>query len=126
MQSLECSTGYPAHGEVIACLPSRICEYIDHNQKRERAVLQALSASRHRSEGSANPKGSLRLSELVSTMYGSVPDEISQLALQPHFAEVLEKLAEDRCVGFELSPDDLDSKRWFITRRGLTGGSRSF
>ena len=112
MQSHRCAVGYPAHGAVIPNLPGKIAGELAQKARRERQVLQSLSALRK--QGGVVKKGkavSVTLKELVGIMHGTGLDEdVRTLALEPFIEEVLRKLAEDGRVGFEMRSGE---KRWF-------------
>ncbi|PHH90410.1 hypothetical protein CDD83_3784 [Cordyceps sp. RAO-2017] len=122
MASLGCLTGLPAHGERIADLPARLRDYIRHKEIRVRQVLVSLTRSRADLEARAcEGPGGLTLRELARSIYGSVPDDVVDMALAPFLVQVLWKLAEDGKVGFE--PGEPSKRRWFVSR-GTYGGSR--
>ena len=50
----------------------------------------------------------------MQSAYGNVPEDISEMALEPFTTEVLLKLAGDRKIGFEI---DAGNKKWFLTER---------
>ncbi|KAL5356061.1 beta-lactamase-like protein [Aspergillus floccosus] len=112
MKSHNCAIGYPAHGAVIQNLPGKIAGELAQKDRRERQVLQTLSALRKR--GGVVKKGkavSVTLKELVGIMHGSgLNEDVRTLALEPFIDEVLRKLAEDGRVGFEMRSGE---KRWF-------------
>ncbi|KAA8648077.1 uncharacterized protein ATNIH1004_003960 [Aspergillus tanneri] len=112
MQSQNCTTGYPAHGAVIPNLPEKIAAELAQKARRERQVLQIL-ANLQKEQG-ARKKGksaSVTVQQLVGLMHGSGLDEdVRTLALEPFIDEVLQKLAEDGRVGFEMRSGE---KRWF-------------
>ncbi|OHE95044.1 metallo-beta-lactamase superfamily protein [Colletotrichum orchidophilum] len=115
MAALGCRVGYPAHGPVIADLPRKMDECIRQKEARERHVCVTLEAARALSLPSTSPpghggKGSLSVSELVERMYGGLPGDVSQLVVRPIVLAILDKLAEERKVGFEMI---LGEQRWF-------------
>ncbi|KAF2205778.1 metallo-beta-lactamase superfamily protein [Delitschia confertaspora ATCC 74209] len=100
MLSHKCAIGYPAHGETIFDLGTKI-----------RAEL----AQKRRQ------KGSVTVSQLVTAMHGDEVDEqVRESALEPFTEEILQKLAEDKQVGFEHRRGE---KRWFaVEMTGNAGG----
>ncbi|ODM19152.1 hypothetical protein SI65_05769 [Aspergillus cristatus] len=107
MNDQGCQIGYPAHGVVITDMPAKMAEYRDQRLRRERQVISALRESRQRNAG----RGSITVQEVVQSVHGIVPEEVSKKALEPFTQEVLLKLAGDRKVAFELQGG---VKRWFI------------
>nr|POF02471.1 atrochrysone carboxyl acp thioesterase [Quercus suber] len=103
MQSLQCKTGYSAHGVVIEDLRAKISLELSQKMRREKQVLQKLANIRAREKAAGSRgKGSVTVKELVMAMHGSeVDDSVRELALEPFTDEVLRKLAEDGCVAFE-------------------------
>ncbi|WQF76838.1 Putative metallo-beta-lactamase, winged helix-like DNA-binding domain superfamily [Colletotrichum destructivum] len=122
MAALGCRVGYPGHGPVIADLPHKMDECIRQKEARERHVRVTLEAGRaislpsSSSSSSSSPqlslggKGSLRVTELVERMYGGLPGDVSQLVVRPSVLAILDKLAEERKVGFEMVHGE---QRWF-------------
>ncbi|KAB8237122.1 beta-lactamase-like protein [Aspergillus alliaceus] len=113
MENQKCKIGYPAHGDVIADLPTTIAQYKGQQVRRERQIIMALKRSREqqKQEGSRH-KGSATVREIVMAVYGDVTEEVSKLALEPYTNEVLMKLAQDQKVGFQFQRG---SKRWFLS-----------
>lgn len=115
MEDQHCEKGYPAHGVVIDDLPHKMADYIRHKTRREDRVFKVLVGQKAKTVKSGGAsKRSLTTKELVRSAYGDVPNDISEMALEPFTAEVLQKLAEDRKIGFEL---DSGNKKWFLTER---------
>ena len=114
MEDQRCEKGYPAHGVKIEDLPRKMSDYIRQKTTRERRIYKALLDQKARTVKLGGGKGSLTTKELVRSAYGEVPEDVSQMALEPFTTEVLLKLAEDRKVGFEITSG---SKRWFLTER---------
>ena len=115
MESHGCVTGYPAHGEVIRNLPSKIRIELGTKARREAQVLQALarpgSPARSAAEGRGRNKGSVTVPQLVTAMHGGELDpEVRKMAVEPLMDEVLRKLAEDGKVAFEVKGGE---KKWF-------------
>ncbi|KAJ0158373.1 Beta-lactamase-like protein 2 [Colletotrichum tanaceti] len=126
MAALGCRVGYPGHGPVIADLPHKMDECIRQKEARERHVWATLKAGRAASLPSASAsastsasspviglggnKGSLSVTELVERMYGGLPGDVSQLVVRPSVLAILDKLAEERKVGFEMVHGE---QRWF-------------
>ncbi|KAJ5659681.1 metallo-beta-lactamase domain protein [Penicillium longicatenatum] len=108
----QCQIGYPAHGDVIKALPTKISQYKAQQVRRERQIILALKKSRESQEREGKGgKGSVTIREIVTAVYGSVTEDVSKLALEPYMNEVLLKLAQDRKVGFHFQRG---CKRWFI------------
>ncbi|KIA75529.1 metallo-beta-lactamase domain protein [Aspergillus ustus] len=115
MGKLHCTLGYPAHGEKILDLPSKVKEYIQHKEFRIRQVFSTLERSQvsgHDSEREGRARGGMTLREIVESMYGNVPENVEK-ALVPFLSQVLWKLAEDRKVGFEAG--EPTKRRWFVS-----------
>jgi hydrolase len=110
MASLRCPLGYPAHGEKIVDLPSKMKEYIQHKEFRIRQVFSTLERSQM--SGERQGRGGMTILELVETMYGSVPENVEK-AIVPFLSQALWKLAEDRKVGFEAG--EPTKRRWFVS-----------
>lgn len=111
MESSHCGVGYPAHGAVIKNLPSKISSEISAKVRREKQVLQALTASRQQMCMGPKHKGSMILEDLVTAIYGAdIDDEVRTMALEPFVEEVLRKLASDGTVAFELRAGQ---KKWY-------------
>ncbi|KAK3898725.1 beta-lactamase-like protein [Staphylotrichum tortipilum] len=105
MQAVGCTTGYPAHGEVVGNLPAKIEMELGGKARREKQVLQALS----RLHGAGNC-GGVTLQELVAEVYGDqLDDEVRKMAIEPLIEEVLRKLAEDGKVAFRVKER---KRRW--------------
>ncbi len=115
MANLHCPLGYPAHGAVIENLPDKMREYIKHREFRVQQVFSILEECRT-AAGQGRGPGGLTLHEIVTAMYGDVPDDIEK-ALAPFLNQVLWKLAEDRKVGFE--PGGATKRRWFVRARRM-------
>lgn len=118
MQDQQCQFGYPAHGERIVDLPAKMVEYIRHKEMRVRQVYTALL--QNRSHGQGGGKGGMVTSDIVKILYGKVPDDVSEMALEPFLNQVLWKLAEDRKVGFRPG-----KRRIWFAARTPGGGSDS-
>nr|WCR31482.1 atrochrysone carboxyl ACP thioesterase [Talaromyces sp.] len=107
MQSHNCTTGYPAHGVVIADLNAKISGELSMKARREKQVMQVLQDQKRGTNGRAR----LTIKELVATLYGErIDNSVKELALEPFIDEVLRKLAEDGIVGFDMRGG---IKRWF-------------
>ncbi|KAK1965639.1 Metallo-hydrolase/oxidoreductase [Colletotrichum sublineola] len=132
MAALGCRVGYPAHGPVIMDLRRKMEECIRQKEARERHVWATLEAGKVVSlpSSSSSPsssfglggKGSLSVAELVERMYGGLPGGVSQLVVCPSVLAILDKLAEERKVGFEMVQGE---QRWFTreaTRPRRLGG----
>lgn len=115
MANLHCQLGYPAHGDVIRDLPSKMCEVVKQKQYRERQIYQGLVCSKTKAAQQASSggkgKGSLAIPALVRLLYGEVEPEVYKLAIEPSVSCTLAKLAEDRKVGFEMVGGE---KCWFV------------
>lgn len=95
MRAQHCTTGYPAHGAVIADLPSKLSGELRQKLRRERQVLTALGDVGRRGERGAS------VEQLVTAIYGdSLDPELRTTALEPFIEEVLRKLAGDGDVAF--------------------------
>ena len=115
MRIRNCTKGYPAHGVVIDDLPAKIRLYIGRYSRRERQVMLGLRQGSCKGNHHLS-RGSLSVKELVRLMYGSVSEQVSEMALEPSINEILHKLAEDGRVGFELELAPWlhePCKRWF-------------
>jgi glyoxylase-like metal-dependent hydrolase (beta-lactamase superfamily II) len=106
MQSYKCIKGYPAHGDVIANLNSKITGELGGKLRRERQVLRAL----HQIE--SGPRGRrLSTKEVVMTVHGDkISDHLMENVLEPFIDEILRKLAEEGMVGFDMRGG---VKKWF-------------
>ncbi|KAI1380221.1 metallo-beta-lactamase domain protein [Hypoxylon crocopeplum] len=110
MQAEACGIGYPAHGAVILDLPQKIREYIRHKEFRVQQVHATLP---RKSDGRGGENGiGLTVCELVHALYGAIPADMAEKAMEPLLNQVLWKLAEDKRVGFQMSNR---KKRWFVT-----------
>lgn len=112
MLAQNCQIGYPAHGEVIENLPSKISGELAQKLRRERQLLRALEESKTRAlmEGREKPDG-LTVRELAIAIHGEgLDDEVRKMAIEPFMDEVLRKLAEDGVVAFRLKGG---KKKWF-------------
>jgi len=106
MQSQGCKIGYPTHGVVIPDLRHKINLELKAYERRERQVLQALTQV-----DIPGRKGSVTVKELVDMMHGDGLDpEVRQMAIEPFVGEILNKLAQDGKVAFEIRQRE---KRWF-------------
>lgn len=115
IQTHNCAIGYPAHGVVIKDLPAKISLELASKTRREKQVMQALTRLKKtdRSVGGNGKrgKGSVTISQLVTTMHGDKLDpEVRKMAVEPFMEEVLAKLAADGKVAFEVRAGE---KRWF-------------
>ncbi|RAO66037.1 uncharacterized protein BHQ10_002049 [Talaromyces amestolkiae] len=111
MRSHNCAIGYPAHGEVIRDLPSKITTELGSKERRERQVLHALRRIKSEEQSAGSGKGSVTVKQLVTAIYGDTLDEhVRQMAVEPFTDEVLRKLAGDCKVAFEIKGGQ---KKWF-------------
>ncbi|KAF9634316.1 hydroxyacylglutathione hydrolase [Lasiodiplodia theobromae] len=112
MQSHNCTTGYPAHGDVIHDLPAKISAELAQKTRREKQVLQTLEKFKAEHKGRGRAKASsMTVKDLVTLMHGNeLDEEVRKLALEPFIEEVLRKLAGDGRVAFELRGGE---KKWF-------------
>lgn len=112
MQSQECVTGYPAHGDVIHNLRTKISGELAQKVRREKQVVQALQDTKTRNPSpAAGGIPSLSVKELVTAIHGDdLDEEIKAMALEPFLDEVLRKLAEDSRVAFQVRGGQ---KQWF-------------
>ncbi|KKK15181.1 hypothetical protein AOCH_005068 [Aspergillus ochraceoroseus] len=112
LKSYNCSIGYPAHGDVISNLPTKIAGELAQKMRREKQVLMTLNRLRKESNSTGQgKKPSVTVKELVVLMHGDYLDEeMRKMALEPFIQEVLQKLAEDGKVAFEMRGG---VKRWF-------------
>jgi hypothetical protein len=106
MQSHECIKGYPAHGDVITNINSKIAGELGAKLRRERQVLRALR------QVETGPRGTrLSTKEVAMTVHtGRISESLMEKALEPFMDEVLRKLAEDGMVGFDMRGG---VKKWF-------------
>ncbi|KAI1079860.1 metallo-beta-lactamase domain protein [Whalleya microplaca] len=111
MVAEECRTGYPAHGAKILDLPLKMREYIRHKEFRIQQVYTALLRSSRERHGNETGTG-LTIYEIVHAIYGTVPADLAEKAMEPLLTQVLWKLAEDKKVGFQMANR---KKRWFAT-----------
>lgn len=109
MKTEACMVGYPAHGAVILDLPRKIQEYIHHKEFRVQQVHAALPRI---SRGRGGKSIGLTVLEIVHAIYGTVSVDMVEKAMEPVLIQVLEKLAEDKKVGFRMINR---KKRWFVT-----------
>lgn len=110
MQSHGCTTGYPAHGTVIADLHRKINWELATKTRREMRILQTLTAIK-RATPPGRGKGSATVKDLVTKMHGEGLDpQVRVMAVEPFTDEVLRKLAEDGRVAFEVRGGE---KRWY-------------
>ncbi|KAI0191846.1 putative metallo-beta-lactamase domain protein [Xylaria flabelliformis] len=108
MQEEDCLLGYPAHGIVISDLRWKIEREISLKINREDRVLQALQRLRPGDKGRGE---SVSIRQLASLIYGKgVSEEVRNQAVEPLTEEVLQKLAEDGKVGFEMRNGE---RLWF-------------
>ena len=118
MASHGCQVGYPAHGAVIADLPSKIASEIAQKVRREVQVIKALEriqGDERQKSLSGKGKGLVTVAQLVVAMYGiEVNEEVKETALEPFVAEILRKLAEDGSVAFEMRGGE--DKKWFAIK----------
>lgn len=119
MEDQQCQIGYPAHGERIEDLPAKMTEYLRHKEMRVRQVYTALL--QHSSHGQGGGKGGMAAADIVRILYGKVPDDVSEMALEPFLNQVLWKLAEDRKVGFRPGK----TRIWFAARTPGGGSDTS-
>lgn len=111
MRNHNCAIGYPAHGEVISDLPSKITTELGSKERRERQALQALRRIKREEQSAGSGKGSVTVRQLVTAIYGDTLDEqVRQMAVEPFTDEVLRKLAGDGKVAFEIKGGQ---KKWF-------------
>ena len=105
MKSQKCATGYSAHGATITDLPAKLTGELNQKLRRERQILQTLSQVSSRGEKSVT------IPKLVMEMYGKTLDEETRsLALELFTAEVLQKLAGDGKVAFQMRGG---KKQWY-------------
>jgi len=122
-----CRKGFPAHGAVIADLPSKINVCIRRYIRRENQVLNLLKESiakatksmqERRYSDNSRMKGSLTTLEMVRQIYGEdISEEMSVMALQPAINETLRKLEEDGKVQSRLElgkPFGTPSTCWYL------------
>lgn len=118
MAAVSCAKGYPAHGAEVEDLPAKMVEYSRHWDLRVRQVYSALVGSRAELERRGQSgRGAMTVGEIVKAIYGDLPREVVECALEPPLNQVLWKLAEDKRVGFEPGDTNDASKRWFANRR---------
>lgn len=111
MQSISCEKGLPGHGAVIPDLRRKLSEEVGSKERRERQILAGLKSfqtSRPTSTMGATAK------ELVSQVFGQLPDDTSSDIFEPFMRELLMKLASEKRVGFVLREG---KKQWFCNVR---------
>ncbi|KAF3481328.1 metallo-beta-lactamase domain protein [Arthroderma uncinatum] len=112
MEKLGCAAGYPAHGAKIHDLPTKMREYINHNEFRVEQVFTTLSWNNRDIKNTKKAgRVGMTLPEIVRSIYGDIPVDLVENAIIPFLSQVLWKLAEDRKVGFE--PGEPKKRRWF-------------
>ncbi|KAH8748096.1 metallo-beta-lactamase superfamily protein [Diaporthe sp. PMI_573] len=119
MEDRQCQVGYPAHGERIIDLPATMAEYLRQKETRIRQVYTALL--KNKSPGTCSGKEGLAVSDIVQAVYGKVPDDVSEFALEPFLNQVLWRLAEARMVGFRPGK----TRIWFACRTMENGSDTS-
>lgn len=106
-----CKVGYPAHGDVILDLASKIDSELASKLRREEKCLRVLKKLKYEN-GGAGRMASLTVKELVIAMHGDALDEeVREKALEPFVDEVLRKLAEDGKLAFYARGG---VRRWFL------------
>lgn len=117
MASHGCHIGYPAHGEVIADLPTKIASEIAQKVRREKQVMKPLQRFRQEERersGNGMGKGSMTVGQLVTAIYGTqLKEQVREAALESFVDEVLRKLAGDGNVAFEVRGS---AKKWFAVK----------
>ncbi|EEQ31625.1 metallo-beta-lactamase superfamily protein [Microsporum canis CBS 113480] len=115
MRDCNCTIGYPAHGDVIMDLPKTIRLYIRHIEARESLITRALKKTGSEGRGQGGTVAPLSrgrtVADLVFELHGNLPEEIMKMALLPAVGRILEKLAQDKKVGFRIA---WGVKHWFL------------
>uniref|UniRef100_A0A8H7KAC7 Metallo-beta-lactamase domain-containing protein n=1 Tax=Bionectria ochroleuca TaxID=29856 RepID=A0A8H7KAC7_BIOOC len=108
MQTLEkmkaqgCFQAYPAHGDVVRDLDTKITGEINVKTGREDRCLRALGNIKSKAIKSGRFSGAT-VTEIVTSMHGKdVEEGLRNKVLEPFVAEVLKKLAEDGRVIFHV------------------------
>ena len=84
MRELQPRTIYPGHGPVVLRAMSKLDEYLDHREMRERQVFEALG------DGQRTPE------EMVAEIYVGYPADVLELAGRSVLAHLLKLEAEGR------------------------------
>jgi glyoxylase-like metal-dependent hydrolase (beta-lactamase superfamily II) len=84
MRELQPRTIYPGHGPVVLRAMSKLDEYLDHREMRERQVFEALG------DGQRTPE------EMVADIYVGYPADVLELAGRSVLAHLLKLEAEGR------------------------------
>ena len=84
MRELQPRTIYPGHGPVVLDAVTKLDEYLEHREERERQVLEGLAA------GAGTPE------ELVPQIYGDYPEELHALAARSVLAHLVKLEGEGR------------------------------
>ncbi|CZT15482.1 related to metallo-beta-lactamase domain protein [Ramularia collo-cygni] len=105
MQTHNCTVGYSAHGTAIPNLRAKILGELTSKLRRERQIMQALSRLHGRGQIHAST------SDVVAEIYGdSLDEQTRSMALVPFIDEVLQKLAGDGRVAFQMRGG---AKTWY-------------
>jgi glyoxylase-like metal-dependent hydrolase (beta-lactamase superfamily II) len=110
-----CKVGYPAHGDVIPDLGSKISGELASKTRREKKCLEALRKVKWE-DGGTGRIASATVKELVIAIHGDkLDEEVREKAVEPFIDEVLRKLAEDGKVAFHVRGG---VRRWFVVDGG--------
>lgn len=101
-----CNIRYPRHGLTIHDLNAKISKELTFKFRQEKQVISGMQ--RLRKSGAKR----LNIQEIVTSMYGDSVNEVTRtLALEPFINKVLQKLAGDGKVGFDIRTGQ---KRWYL------------
>lgn len=113
MQDQSCEIGYPGHGDVIQKLSRTLNICLQQKLRREMKITAALSDLKRQEEGAGwtRKRGTITVQELVTIIHGNIFGEMREGVLEPMTEEILEKLAGEGKVGYELQEG---VKKWFL------------
>jgi glyoxylase-like metal-dependent hydrolase (beta-lactamase superfamily II) len=106
MLGLHPKTLYPGHGPVVADGAAKLREYVEHRERREREVLEALS------------RGPSRPEDLVPVIYVGYPPELHAPAARSVLAHLLKLEREGRVVG-----SGTGAERRYVLHRSAPGAA---
>lgn len=136
MGRLDCTVGYPGHGDVIRNLPQVIKRYIAQRESRQQQIFAVLARSSHRSDrkggwvdgacqvddgwqtGTAH---GLSAEDIGTLLYGEVAKDVAtfESALKPLLSQVLFMLEEHGKVGSRQVGSG-QTRYWFTKSEYLT------
>ncbi|KAF1936663.1 metallo-beta-lactamase superfamily protein [Clathrospora elynae] len=102
---------YPAHGVEIENLPAKLKQYI--RRAREKLIYSVLLDNWLNRGQNLNTKSGLSTREIVSQIYGDIPQRLLQSEIGPSTVEILRMLADTRKVDFAIQSG---TQRWFINK----------